>query len=194
MDRVQVTGERHRLVGRWSVALRRPQWTFLFSAAAVSFYFTSRSNFPIHLDDSLITLTYVKNLISGRGFVFNPGERVMGYSNPAYALFVALFSAMRIPIEDVANWGFLLTSAGLVFALGWVFLKVRVPELGPLACLFFMGSPEFWLSLKGMETSLLVLLATVSSGLLLRRRFLAAAVCAGFASLCRPDAIVISVL
>lgn len=41
-------------------------------------------------DDAFITLRSVDNLVNGRGFVFNVGERVQSFSNPLWALLVAI--------------------------------------------------------------------------------------------------------
>jgi arabinofuranosyltransferase len=40
-------------------------------------------------DDSFITFRYARNLVEGEGLVFNAGERVEGYSNPAWVLLSA---------------------------------------------------------------------------------------------------------
>jgi arabinofuranosyltransferase len=37
-------------------------------------------------DDAFISYRYAENLINGHGIVFNPGERVEGYSNFLYVL------------------------------------------------------------------------------------------------------------
>src|SRR5689334_227035 len=36
------------------------------------------------LDDALISLRYAENLAQGHGFVFNPGERILGTTTPLY--------------------------------------------------------------------------------------------------------------
>ena len=36
-------------------------------------------------DDAFIAFRYVRNLLEGHGLVFNPGERVEGYSNFLWA-------------------------------------------------------------------------------------------------------------
>src|SRR4051794_1355940 len=41
-------------------------------------------------DDPFITLRYASNLVHGRGLVFNPGERVEGFSSPLHVLIAAL--------------------------------------------------------------------------------------------------------
>src|SRR5689334_12867356 len=37
-------------------------------------------------DDAYISYRYAQNLVAGQGLVFNPGERVEGYSNLLYVL------------------------------------------------------------------------------------------------------------
>src|SRR5260221_4694437 len=50
-------------------------------------------------EDFLITLRYAENIASGRGFVYNPGERVLGSTTPLYTLLLAL--AARIHIDPM---------------------------------------------------------------------------------------------
>src|SRR5687768_6252470 len=40
-------------------------------------------------DDAYISYRYAANLVAGHGLVFNPGERVEGYSNFLYVMLVA---------------------------------------------------------------------------------------------------------
>ena len=47
-------------------------------------------------DDAFISYRYVKNLVAGRGLVFNAGERVEGYTNFLWIILLALFTAMGI--------------------------------------------------------------------------------------------------
>jgi hypothetical protein len=62
-------------------------------------------------DDMFITFRYAWNLAHGEGFVFNPGERVFGLTNPGHALVLALLHAVtRIPIHTLAVVAF---AAGL---------------------------------------------------------------------------------
>ena len=39
---------------------------------------------PRTIDNSFITFRYARNLLSGEGFVYNPGQRVMGTTTPLY--------------------------------------------------------------------------------------------------------------
>ncbi|MEP7359846.1 MAG: hypothetical protein ABI847_21525, partial [Anaerolineales bacterium] len=49
---------------------------------------------PNTVDDAYITFRYARNIASGVGFVYNAGERVLGTTTPAYALFLALMSKL----------------------------------------------------------------------------------------------------
>jgi len=48
----------------------------------------------IVIDDPYISFRYAKNLVEGNGLVFNPGERVEGYSNLTWVLNSAFFIAL----------------------------------------------------------------------------------------------------
>ena len=49
-------------------------------------------------DDSFITFRYVENIASGKGFVYNQGERVLGTTTPLYTLLLALLVKLGLPI------------------------------------------------------------------------------------------------
>ena len=49
-------------------------------------------------DDSFISFRYARNLVEGSGLVFNPGERVEGYTNFLWT--VALAAAMKAGLAD----------------------------------------------------------------------------------------------
>ena len=54
-------------------------------------------------DDAFISFRYARNLLEGNGLVFNPGERVEGYSNFLWVLeLAALWGAFGLRPEQVA--------------------------------------------------------------------------------------------
>src|SRR6266404_6223228 len=61
-------------------------------------------------DDAFISFRYARNLVEGHGLVFNPGERVEGYTNFVWVLLAALF--MKIGIDPVLALKWLLAGAG----------------------------------------------------------------------------------
>ncbi|MBN1900304.1 hypothetical protein JW926_03145 [Candidatus Sumerlaeota bacterium] len=116
-------------------------------------------------DDPFITFRYVKNVAQGKGFVFNEGERIEGYSN-------FLFLVMLIPAEYLGV-GLLFMSKlyGFFFALAALFLFTRFllqyyPEYRwqrLLAALLFSlnGALSFW-AVSGMETSVSLFFVTTA--------------------------------
>src|SRR5512135_1832902 len=71
------------------------------------------------VDDAYISFRYAQNAILGHGLVFNPGERVEGFTN-------FLWTALMIPVEgagiDVGRASMVL---GALFALAVMWLAVR---------------------------------------------------------------------
>ena len=54
-------------------------------------------------DDAYISFRYARNLATGHGLVWNPGERVEGYSNLSYTLVLALGAWLGLPLPLVAQ-------------------------------------------------------------------------------------------
>ena len=112
-------------------------------------------------DDAYISYRYAQNLARGHGLVFNPGERVEGYSNLLYVLLLAPFCRVAgpdtlYPISVALN---------LVFAAGaWaLFARLAAGRLPPArantAGLLLGLCPMIWLwTASGMETPLFLLL------------------------------------
>jgi len=75
------TNRRWLILGSWMLA-----W------AALACWRWSRE--PYLLDDAFISFRYARNLVEGHGLVYNPGERVEGYTNLLWTLFAAGFLRM----------------------------------------------------------------------------------------------------
>src|SRR5260221_9972554 len=75
------------------------------------------------IDDSYIAFRYAANLANGVGPVWNVGERVEGYTNPLWVLFMAAFARCKL---DLTIPGAALS---LVFAAGCVVLLERISRL-----------------------------------------------------------------
>lgn len=75
------------------------------------------------VDDALISLQYAKNLVAGNGLVFNPGERVEGYTNFLWTLALAGVHAVTpaswfLPAAVVTSVFAAVAALVLVFLLG----------------------------------------------------------------------------
>ena len=150
-------------------------------------------------DDAFISFRYVDNWVRGEGLVFNPGERVMGFSNFLWVLLLHPFAWLGIPIPSAAR------ILGVLFAWGtlarvWLFLRSeypqRLPAIVALLALVSSGSFALWM-LGGLEAHLVTFLLVlgVTGALRIeddspRRRFVWLGVSFGLACLTRPEAIV----
>ncbi len=150
-------------------------------------------------DDAFISFRYARNLLEGHGLVFNPGERVEGYSNFLWVLeLAALWGAFGLRPEHAAPWlSTVFTAATLAAMLWWA---ARSPALSHRWLVAWMalglvcGSATFavWTSGGGLETrqfTFFVVLAVVCLGLHRDRRpgLLAASLSLALAALTRPE-------
>ncbi len=71
-------------------------------------------NWRVNVDDAYISLEYARHLVAGDGLVFEAGERVEGFSNPAWVLLLAGATALG---GDGIVWA---RSLGLAFHLASV--------------------------------------------------------------------------
>ncbi len=97
---------------RWSRVLA---WLLAAVALAVALSFGACTQ-----DDAFISFRYAEHLVRGQGLVFNPGERVEGFTNLAWTLLVA--GALRLGADPVAA----TVAVGLACLAGLVLL---VPAL-----------------------------------------------------------------
>lgn len=131
--------------------------------------------FTALFDDMMISMTYARNLAEGHGLVWYPGaERVEGFSNPLWVVFMAGFHLLPIP----ENWISLplQISGGIFFIASLFFLKKIAGQAAPdqpgvmlLAVLLtaFYYPLSNW-SLLGLEVSLLLLMVNAGAYLALR--------------------------
>jgi len=151
---------------------------------------------PRTIDDAYITFRYARNILAGNGFVFNPGEHVLGTTTPLFAgLLAALgwfFGGEQAPFPIIAN---LLNAAfdGLTCLL-WILigrrLRLRLAGWGT-ALVWAIAPYSVTFAIGGLETSLVVLLLSGIIYLhLVGKRFLMAFF-APLALLTRPDALIL---
>jgi len=84
------------------------------SLAAAALLLLHADYFDHIADDAYISLRYLDHWLRGEGLVFNPGERVMGYSNFLWIVLLAPLGALGIPLPVAAQGlGLTLTVACL---------------------------------------------------------------------------------
>jgi arabinofuranosyltransferase len=143
----------------------------------------------LFIDDAYITFRYAENLAHGLGFVYNPGERVLGTTAPLYCLWLALGDWIGIPTLTLALiTGIMGAAAGsyLLWRLGRLQGLGRAGYAAGLLLAFF---PRFWISaVSGLETTLAAALALLSLSLDSRKWPALAGLALAALVLTRPDA------
>ena len=120
-------------------------------------------------DDAFISFRYTRNLVEGHGLVFNPGERVEGYTNFLWVLELAtLWKVFGLRPESVAPWLSVLCTIGTLGAVVW--WAISLPGLRRRGLVTWMAlgllctSATFavWTSGGGLETRQFTLLVVVA--------------------------------
>jgi arabinofuranosyltransferase len=120
------------------------------------------------MDDAFISFRYSKHLVEGRGLVYNPGERVEGYTNFLWVLLIAGGMRVGVPPEVTASTLGILSGLGVLVGAGVLAARVAgkhpVILFAPLLLLAVNRTFAAWCT-GGMETQLfsfLVLLAVIA--------------------------------
>jgi len=124
---------------------RRGAWWLFVAAVLVAAYALFLQRHFFH-DDAFITLRYVERWLAGKGLTWNDGERVEGFSSPAWLAQIALLSLSGIGPPLAAR------ILGLAYALAIVVLWYRA-KVEPAGLLVMVTIPGFALwTWGGLET------------------------------------------
>jgi len=143
-------------------------------------------------DDAFITYRYVKNLLDGKGLVYNEGQRVMGSTTPLYLFWLAgLKLILPFDIPDLSVrfnliW-FILSAIALARLIRYATREYWLGLAG--ACFFLLSRRMLTISLGGMESFLFTCLVLWSLERLARGRYLQAALLADLALVTRPEGV-----
>ena len=175
-------------------------WSWLFYLVPPALYVAHCLVVQYVCDDGFIAFQYVRNLLRGEGLVYNPGERVEGYSD---FLWVVLLAGVQFVLPKIAllriaqGLGILFGVATIVLALRFsVRLHRRLWPFGALAATFLAAHSGLaaWAT-AGLETTLIafLLLAGAFSYIVFldsgRRPWLPPLIFA-LAALTRPDGVI----
>jgi arabinofuranosyltransferase len=165
----------------------------IVALAAIVFAAQAWAFHGVRLDDAYITFRYAQNLASGRGFVFNVGQRIMGSTSPGDVLIAACLYRMvghdALP-SVMAGLGCAAWMAQALF----LFVLLRKP-IGDLRAAIVAGaigmgvagSPH-WVAL---ETNCAAAGTLTVFVLALRSKWVWAAAACAFAGLMRADAFLV---
>jgi hypothetical protein len=151
---------------------------------------------PRIVDDAYITFRYACNLIEGYGFVYNPGEQVLGTTTPLYASLLAGLALISGSRDFPALATILNALAGtisvlLLYHLGRSFSGRR--EVGVAVALLWAVAPYgITFTIGGMETELTIALLLAASLAHLNGHDRAMAAFSALAFLARPDTLILT--
>jgi hypothetical protein len=148
------------------------------------------------IDDSFITYRYASNIVAGEGFVYNPGERVLGTTTPFYTLLLASISSFSggvdAPFPTIALIVNALADAGTALLLWRLGKRLNFPYAGAGAALIWAIAPySVTFAIGGLETSVYILLLTATVYAYTQGKTSIAALFAGLSLLTRPDALLL---
>lgn len=141
-------------------------------------------------DDVYITYRYARNLATGYGLVFNPGEQVLGTTTPLFAL---LMAGVYLATPDLVHAGNAISAMSLfgvvclTFAIGY---HIGGLWLGGGAALMLALNPLFAVSF-GMETLTYTLLLMSAFWFAYRQQQAIAGICVGLLAVTRADGILV---
>lgn len=148
-------------------------------------------------DDAYITFRYVANYLNGDGLVFNIGERIEGFTNFGWTIYLILWGSLGFDYIAIAAYsGFIF--GGLSLFLIFVIARDLFGQDDSwfsLLALFLVAlnfSFAYW-SLAGLETAAFTLLTLLSIRLYLKRSWLLAATLA-LAVWVRPEGALLAII
>ncbi len=171
----------------------REIYIFLFTLLLATIISFTAMRFPN--DDQFILYRYVDNLISGHGFVYNIGERILASTTPLFTLvstfFAWLFPQVEIPyLVGYLNIFLFSLSAPLFFNILNRIVSSRFALLGTAVYIFNLARmiPE------GMETPLFLLFVFSFFITLFGKHYYISAIFLTLTLLVRPDAGLVALL
>ena len=155
-------------------------------------------------DDAMISMRYARNAANGLGLVWNPSERVEGYTNFLWTIYMVLVHLLPLPPSKTS---LVIMLTNLVLAIGTIFVIERLVRLlngglfvtvGAIVCYIFNRNTMTW-AVAGLETTLLTFLVVSAIYQVVRdanneRPSLLTHFLISLVALVRTDAIVLSAL
>jgi hypothetical protein len=168
----------------------------VMAGAAVFGYISYRLR-SYTLDDAFISFRYARNLATGHGIVFNPGERVEGYTNFLWVVILALPFLLGIDpalFVHVVDALLCAAAAALVYLIAQRHVLREAPALAALPAALLLVSPAIAISAaEGLETLLFITLLLLACYLFLGETRVRAIPWSALASvgvaLARPDGV-----
>ncbi len=142
-------------------------------------------------DDPYITYRYAENLRAGRGFVYNPGQRVLSTTTPLWTLLLALLRNPWLDMPVLANALGALSAALGGLGLFSLARRWRTPRAGWVMLAVYPLFPLL-LSTTGSETPLYLALGIWAMTAYAWERYTWSGLLIALTALARPDGILLA--
>ncbi len=152
-------------------------------------------------DDAYISFRYLENLKEGKGLVYNPGEKVWGFTNYLWIMFLVPLTEINMdPLLGARILGVICNVLSLILVLYGFGPLMKYGTRNILGSLFLVTNGAFLLqSMSGLETSffsLLVLYALYMYGKAIDKKsprlFFFSGLIMALATLTRPEGLFLS--
>ncbi|HUU45109.1 MAG TPA: hypothetical protein VM118_05190 [Acidobacteriota bacterium] len=143
-------------------------------------------------DDAFITFRYADNIAAGAGFVFNPGEQVLGTTTPLFTLILAALAVLGVP-PTVSGVGIGVVCASVTGVIVYAFARRwNFGRFALLPWILYLLFPRLLgTDTGGMETALFTMLAMGALYCRVVSRPSAAVGLAALAALVRPEGLLL---
>jgi hypothetical protein len=120
--------------------------------------------FGSYQDDAFIYFRYAENLVHGQGLVFNPGERVEGFTSPLWMLLMAATTSLKIsPLLAAGVLGTFSAAATVLWSIDDAYRSGPSGSFATVAPLALATWIPFLLwAASGLETCLFTALLTAA--------------------------------
>ena len=186
---------------RWAARIALVVLPIVLAALWSSRQIAQNGELGFPMDDPYIHFQYAKNLATGHGFSFNPGEPSPGATSPLWVVVLALGRLLGMPLEGGSlALGVLFTSAAAVLTFEVGIAAGLGTGLAFVAGIAFAACGRItWGSLSGMEIALatalsLAVVRVMQSSLGGARRAAWIGTLAGLATTARPEMVLIGPL
>jgi len=118
-------------------------------------------------DDAFISMQYAKNFVQGDGFVWSVGEKVQGYTNPLWTMYMTIPHLLRIPQSKTPLFIQITAYLFMVMTL-YLTWKLSFESIVVLIFTGFFLPLNYWFY-SGMEVCILTFMCTLVFYLMIRR-------------------------
>ncbi len=152
----------------------------------VAYYYTTLT------DDAYITFRYAVNLVEGKGFVFQEGERLLSTTAPLFGLFCAAIYALGFNLVQTIPLTSIVFDSVSLFLIYSFFLKEQDDVLKAIFCCLLMAVPTMQAGISGMESSLFVCMILLAFLCAAKEKHVISGLIAAASVFIRPEGILVA--